>query len=555
MEAWQESLVAGQSALDRADWLGARTHFETSLHYQANPEAHDGLGIALWWLNDISAAHHHRTLAYTGYKQKGDLRQAALIASWLAREQVFMHGNAVAMNGWFARADWLQRQIGPCLESAWCNMLKASMVEEPEGLEQIAGQTIEIARSYGDENLEAFALAFRGLAGVVRGRVEDGMAQLDEAMTMATSGEVVDFMTISEIFCVLLSACEAAGDLVRSEQWRRIAAEYAERHHCPFLSAYCRTTYGSLLTTLGRWQEAEIALTKAIEAFDAGHRGLRIHAVFKLAELRVSQGKLEAAQALLAGFEDQEAALAPLARLHLARGEAEMARAVLAQALKSTAKPTLYQIPLLDLLAEVMLALDDVAAAGQAAEAQAALAQKTGSDFLMAQAALTQGKVRLHVGAADAGDYFATAIQLLQRYERSLLAGQARLEMAHALQASDPAGAAAWAKAALATFERIGAASKVSETASLLRKLGIPTQPGPRIPTPLTKREAEIMALVAQGLTNPEIGQRLYISSKTVEHHVGRILGKLNLRNRAEAAAYVLVADPVILSTASDPKR
>jgi ATP/maltotriose-dependent transcriptional regulator MalT len=363
---------------------------------------------------------------------------------------------------------------------------------------------------------------------------------------MATSGEVVDFMTISEVFCVLLSACEAGGDLVRSEQWCRVAAEYAERHHCPFLSAYCRTTYGSLLTALGRWQEAETALTKAIEAFEAGHRGLRVHALFKLADLRVSQGKLKEAEVLLAGFEDQEAALIPLARLHLAKGEEEMARAVLTRALESRAESTLYQIPLLNLLAEVMLALDDVAAAGQVAEEQETLAKRTGSDFLVAQAALTRGKVQLYAGKADAIDYFSTSIQLLRRYEQSLLTGQARFEMANALKDSDPAGAAAWAKAALATFERIGATSKVSETAALLRELGIATHPGPRTPASLTQREAEILALVAKGMTNPEIGQRLYISPKTVEHHVSRILSKLNVRNRAEAAAYAQVEDPVV---------
>jgi ATP/maltotriose-dependent transcriptional regulator MalT len=555
METWKEFLAAGQSGLSNADWSSAKAQFEESLRYKDSPEAHDGLGIALWWLNDVSASHHHRTVAYNSYKQKGDLPQAAIIASWLAREQVFMHGNAVAMNGWFARAGRLQRQIGPCIESAWCDILKASMMEPPEGLERVARETINAARSYDDENLEAFALAFSGLAGVVRGRVEDGMAQLDEAMTMATSGEVVDFMTISEVFCVLLSACEAAGDLVRGEQWCRVAAEYAERHNCPFLSAYCRTTYGSLLTALGRWKEAEIALTKAIKAFEAGHRGLRVHALFKLADLRICQGKLGEAQVLLTGLEDQGAALVPLARLHLAKGEEEMARAVLAQALESTADPSLYRIPLLDLLAEVMLALDDVEAAWQVAEEQETLAKKTRSDFLVAQAALTKGRIRLHAGEADAVDYFSTSIQLLKRYEQSLLAGQARFEMANALQDSDPAGAAAWAKAALATFERIGATRKVSETAGLLRELGVATHPGPRTSALLTQRETEILGLVAQGLTNPEIGQRLYISPKTVEHHVSRILSKLNVRNRAEAAAYALVEDPSILSTTSDQKK
>lgn len=536
MLTYQNIVLAGHHALKSADWEGAKAHFEKALREAETPEAHDGLGIALWWLNEIDNAHHHRTRAYTGYKGRGDFGIAAVIASWLAREQVFLRGNFMAMQGWFARAERLISQLEPCPEREWCSILRASMMENPLELERIALKTLESARLFGDSNMEAFALAFGGMAQVALGRVSDGMARLDEAMAMVTSGEVTDFMTISEVFCVMLSACDTAGDLVRSDQWCQIALEFAQRHHCPFLSAYCRTTYGSLLGAMGRWQEAESVLMEAIRAFEMGHKGLRVHAVIKLADLRVSQGKFEAAAVMLAGLEDQGAAQIPLARLHLAKGEAALAKAVLEQGILSDNTRTLHQLPALFLLVEIFLAMDNIDAARQIVTKLTTLAQQ--SPLLKAQAEMAKGRVDLHAGNPSAAiASFNAALRHLQTYEQSLLAGQVRLRMAQATQKDDPPGAMAWAKAALATFERIGATRDAAEAESLLRKLGV-SGSTPRLQKPLTQREKEILAFVAMGLTNREIGERLVISAKTVEHHVSRILGKLNLRSRVEATAF-----------------
>lgn len=57
---------------------------------------------------------------------------------------------------------------------------------------------------------------------------------------------------------------------------------------------------------------------------------------------------------------------------------------------------------------------------------------------------------------------------------------------------------------------------------------------------PLTSRELAVLKLVAQGLTNPEIAERLVISEWTVRTHIRNILGKLHLANRTQAALYAL---------------
>jgi DNA-binding CsgD family transcriptional regulator len=110
-----------------------------------------------------------------------------------------------------------------------------------------------------------------------------------------------------------------------------------------------------------------------------------------------------------------------------------------------------------------------------------------------------------------------------------------RATLAEILTASgDAAGAAAPAEAALGVAERLGARP-------LLRRLGrapeAPATPARAARVSLTPRESEILALVAQGRTNGEIGRQLFISTKTVSVHVSNILGKLGASGRTEAAA------------------
>lgn len=73
----------------------------------------------------------------------------------------------------------------------------------------------------------------------------------------------------------------------------------------------------------------------------------------------------------------------------------------------------------------------------------------------------------------------------------------------------------------------------------LIRELNRPTSLPPS-DEPLTEREAEVVILVAQGLSNQDIANKLVISERTVRTHVSNILGKLHLANRTQAALYAL---------------
>jgi DNA-binding CsgD family transcriptional regulator len=93
----------------------------------------------------------------------------------------------------------------------------------------------------------------------------------------------------------------------------------------------------------------------------------------------------------------------------------------------------------------------------------------------------------------------------------------------------------------LAIFERLGAAPAVEITRQRLRASGVRGLPrGPRPsthanPHGLTSRQLEILLLLAEGLHNAEIADRLSTTPKTIEHHVSAVLAKLSVRSRAEA--------------------
>lgn len=530
----------GFDALARADWPGARTALEAAVAAgDESPEVLDALGRALWWLREPEGAVVARERAYAGFRRAGAPARAARIALWLSREYAQVWRNDAAANGWLARAERLLGDVAGGAEAGWLALSRSERAAEPAAAVDLAREALAVAVRAGDADLELRALAQLGLAEVGRGEVDEGLAHLDEAMAAATGGEPGSLETFADVCCTLLQACELADDDERPKQWAQVFESFVRTYdHVPLL-AFCRTCGAGVAVAGGRIDDAERELVAALrELTEAGQRARCAHPAARLAEIRVLQGRLGEAGQLLAGFEDEPEALEAAVSLRLARGEGAAAAVLVEGRLRELGGSSVLQAPLLAHLVQAKIAAGDLEAARQVVERLASIAASAGSDRARAAAALARGRVLAAAGDPDAAAALGEAVDLSARAGIPVDAARARLELARTLAGRAPDLAIDAAARARRELESLGAAREADAAAALLRSLGAKGRSGPRAHGVLSKRELDVLRLIGEGLSNGEIAERLFISPKTAEHHVGRIYAKLELRGRAEAAAY-----------------
>ena len=496
----------------------------------------------LYFDGDYAAAAARYEKAYAAYRRAGRLAEASRAARMLGWISGGVLGEWAVESGWLARARSLLAEAGPDgPEQGWLLILTSFGEDDLAAREELLRSAVEAGRRHGDPDVEFDALGYLGGLLILTGRVEQGLVHFDEAMAAACAGEMVDIAAVDALICGFFWACELLTDVARADQWMRAVAARMERS--AVVAAFCRAHYGGILTAAGRWSEAETELLAATRQFDRAVSARREAAVIRLADLRVRQGRLEDAAELLRGLDRHPDAVRAQAALLLARGETARAGDLLerATARPDDAPPSVGESvalgPLLALLVEVRLAEGRVDDAEATAARLAGLATARPSPYLAAAAALARGRVCLAAGAGDARSCLEDALHGFARAQLPAEAAETRLELARALAGTAPELAVAEARTALADFERLSAARSADAAGALLRSLGVPVRTGPRGGAALTKREAEVLRLLGAGLSNPEIAARLFITRKTVETHVGNVLAKLGLRNRAEAAA------------------
>ena len=538
-----DQLLEGRRALEGARWDAARAAFAAALAADPTPDAHDGLGQALWFLGSAEDGIAARERAFEGYVRAGRCDEAARAAVWVSH-QYFISGRASAARGWLARAERALEDAAPCAGHGWVAVERARHAESVDECAEHARRALIIGRETGAADLEVFALSLLGRAEVSAGRRQEGMRLLEEAMAAASAGRVRDVHALGEAYCNLIMACTAAGEWERAAEWCELVDDFARGTDAMPLFGACRTIHADVLLATGRWPEAEHALETALAAHARYVPEMGAPTVATMAELRVRQGRLPEAEQLLAGREEHPSSLRALALLRIAEDQPHVAAALLERGLTAAEGDAMRTMQLLAPLVDARLARGDAAGAEAAARELGELARSSGIRLVAARAELAAARVALAAGrTAEAAESAHRALTAFSRLAMPLDTGEARLELARAHATEAPDLAREEARTALATFRELGASRAMDVAAAVLRDLGAGTAARARGHGELTAREQEVLGLLTLGMSNARIAQTLFISEKTAGHHVSRILSKLGVRNRAEAAAYAARAE------------
>jgi len=401
---------------------------------------------------------------------------------------------------------------GPELAWAWAALAQRIMVAGHDDAAAIehGARALRLAESFGEERIAVHALTTLGTADIYMGG-ETGWVRLDESVRRAMAIDDGEAATRA-----LINLVEAALDLRRydvADRYVDRAMAYMEAHDFELYHRLLRGRKAQLAFERGHWREAEDG-ARALLAEATTANLIRARALTLVGQIRVRRGESDPWGALDAALQAAGASeVQELAWLHAARAEAAW--------LDGDADRARTE-------AEVGLEL-------------ARMASSTVVPWFWSELAFwawkSGGLARLPEGTAEpyrlqaAGDHAAAAA--------SWAAIGCPYQRARALADSEDE---AHLREALRILRGLGARPLAGQVEARLRRMGARQLPrGPRRatrgnPRGLTDRELEVLALLAGGLHNSDIAERLVLSPKTVDHHVSAILAKLGVRTRKEAA-------------------
>jgi DNA-binding CsgD family transcriptional regulator/tetratricopeptide (TPR) repeat protein len=454
-------------------------------------------------------------------------------------------------------------------------LLNAQMVEARD----VARRAVDAARAMGDSRREASALISLGGAIGYLGETEQGLATIEEGLGVAKRAE--DHAAAVRAYTNLSDALELAGRHTESSAVAREGLAFAQRMGLAgrwgFFLAF---NAAEPLFAIGRWDEADEVLAESAESNPPSERSLPLYQL--RARITLARGQhdeatrqFELIQSVSGeGLDFQtgfDQALLEVEVHHTAR-DLDAARATVRRALSDHDASRVGRVAWPLVWRGVRAEADRAAIARDRRDAEDPETQAWAEELariaegLPTPSAVSRGYAALVAAEQErlAGE---PARDAWREAEAAWRAAGEPYQLAYALlrageaelaQGDRPAASAA-VREAIQLAQGLGAEPLAAEAATLARmgRLALDDEPHEPLtseaPTPfgLTDRELEVLRLIAAGRTNREIGGDLYMSPKTASAHVSRILSKLGVSGRVEAAA---VAHRLGLSTAENDR-
>ena len=407
--------------------------------------------------------------------------------------------------------------------------------------EQTAHEAVALGRPVQSEGTALGLLVLCDLARV-RGRPADALALVQEARTLIAARSGSRLRWPPEVFLAMtLHQLDAFADAHEALREGQRADE--RLGNVSYLPVY-HYEAASLLFSAGRWEEAIAQAHAGLEVADEVGLELLLawpHRV--LALIAVHRDELDAAAASVAVLESghqADSAATPRGLLTEARGDAAGALATFAHAWdRDESLGVVYRRRALgpDL---VRLAL----AAGDRERAHAVATKVEEAAAVEPVPSLKGIALRCRGVLEGDADLLVRAVEKYAQgpraFERALACEDAAVALARAGRIAE---ANALLEDALRVYGDVGARRDAARALAAMRHLGIGRKRRGARKRPergwesLTPSELEVVRLAATGLTNPQIGQRLFISPRTVQTHLAHAFRKLDLSSRVELAA------------------
>jgi class 3 adenylate cyclase len=483
-----ELVEGGRAAVAEHDWPRALSLLrEADAAGALEPSDVERLGEAAFWTGHLDECIAARERAYAALLDEGDVRGAALVALHLSFHYAGRESMAVA-GGWLENAATLLADLPECVEQGWLawieGIVAGEVLGDREAALHYAERAIEIGRTQGDRDVETLGALEKGAACIHLGRVDEGLALLDQAMAHAVSGLLGPWASAAS-YCGTISTCAVLGDYRRAAEWidavqRRPGARASE------FPGDCRVHRAEILQQLGEWAEAEVEAARAcdeLETWDLAHVAVGL---YELGMLSLRRGDVPAAEHAFRQVEELGGSVEPgNATLHLLRGRPETALASLNEALDEARSVTpprslhagggdaLKRVRLLPVATEASLAVGDLDRARRYADELDEIAARYPTVVSQrGRAAQAQGEVAFASGDLTiARDRLREAMDCWRRIGALYDEARARVSLAVVLrEAGELDVADLHLERALETFERLGAMFDVVRVLELLGK-------------------------------------------------------------------------------------